>query len=120
MAEAKAARQSVTNRQRRERLALLAKLHGRENVRRDPIRYQLSNPRREAARWRTAADNARQEAARLRALPLDQAARQIAGKRAEAEAARQVAAERARRLHTTPQEPATTRDRGRDDPELGP
>jgi hypothetical protein len=36
--EPKTARQGLTERQRRERLALLARLHGPENVRRDPIR----------------------------------------------------------------------------------
>ena len=117
--EAKAARQSVAERQRRERLALLAKLHGPENVRRDPIRYQLSNPHRETARWQTTADQARAEAARLRALPPQEAARQIAAKRAADETARQVAAERARRLRTGPGEPATTPDPRRDGPEIG-
>lgn len=117
--EAKAARQSVTERQRRERLALLARLHGPENVRRDPVRYQLSDSHREIARWQATADQARAEAVRLRALPPDHAARQITAKRAEAEAARQVAAERARRLRTTPEQPATARDPRRYGPELG-
>lgn len=117
--EAKAARQAITERQRRERLALLARLHGPERVRRDPIRYQLIDPHRETARWKTTADQARQEAARLRALPPDQAARQITAKRAEIEAARQAEAERVRRLRTTPEQPAVTRKPRRDGPELG-
>ena len=117
--EAKSARQNVTERQRRERLALLARLHGPENVRRDPIRYQLSEPHRETARWQAAADQARAEAARLRALPPDQAARQITTKRAEAETARQAEAERARRLRTGPEEPAAARDPRRDGPDPG-
>lgn len=103
----------------RHRRALLAKLYGRKNVRRDPVRYQVTNPSREAARWQTAADRARAEAERLRALPPAEAARQITAKRFEVEAARQAAAERARRLRTTPQEPAASRDAGRDGPELG-
>lgn len=88
-------------------------------MRRDPIRYQLTNPHRETARWQTSADQARAEAARLRALPPDQGARQIAAKRAAAEAARQAEAERARRLRTMPQEPAATRDPRHDGPALG-
>lgn len=72
-----------------------------------------------AARWQTSADNARQEAARLRALPPDRAARQITEKRAAAETAQRATTERARRLRTTPQEPATIRDPGRDGPDLG-
>jgi rRNA-processing protein FCF1 len=117
--KANTARQNLTEQQRRERLALLARLHGPESVRRDPIRYQLSDPHRETARWQTTAEQARQEAARLRALPPNEAARQIAAKRAEAEAARQAAAERARRLRTTPEEPTAARDPRRDSPELG-
>lgn len=118
--DAKTARQTITERQRRERLALLARLHGPENVRRDPIRYQLTDPHRETTRWQTTADSARQEAARLRALSPDQAARQITAKRAADEAGRQAAAERARRVRTTPQEPAATRDPRRDGPGLAP
>jgi hypothetical protein len=117
--EAKAAREGVTERQRRERLALLARLHGLEKVRRDPIRYQLTDPHRETARWQTTANTARADAARLQALPPDEAARQITAKRAEAEAARQAAAERARRLRTTPEEQTATRDPRRDGPSLG-
>lgn len=59
------------------------------------------------------------EAERLRALPPAEGARQITAKRAAAETARQAAAERARYLRTTPQEPAASRDPGRDGPELG-
>jgi hypothetical protein len=117
--DAKTARQSVTEQQRRERLALLSKLHGPERVRRDPIRYQLTDPHREVARWQATADHAREEAARLRVLPPDQAARQITTQRAAVEAAQQVAAERARRLRTKPEEPAAARDPGRDSPDLG-
>ncbi|MDN6024976.1 MobF family relaxase [Bifidobacterium mongoliense] len=117
--DAQAARQLVTERQQRDRRALLAKLYGRDNVRRNPVRYQVTNPSREAARWQTTADKARAEAERLRTLPPAEAARQITAKQAAAEAARQTAAERAQRLRTTPQEPASTRDRGRDGPDLG-
>lgn len=94
-------------------------MHGPENVRRDTIRYQLTDPHRETARWQATADQARTEAARFRALPPDQAARQIIAKRAAAETTRQAGAERARRLHTTPEEPAPARDPRRDGPDLG-
>lgn len=96
-----------------------ARLHGPDRVRRYPIRYQLTDPRREVARWQTTADNARQEAARLRALPPQEAARQITEKRATDEAAQQVAAERVRRLRTGPKQPATALDPRLDGPQLG-
>ncbi|MGH7919854.1 MAG: hypothetical protein ACREQM_07915 [Candidatus Dormibacteraceae bacterium] len=81
VSDAHDARQVVTGRQQRERLALLSRLCGRENVWRDPVRYQVTNSSREVRRWQAAADRAGAEADRLRALAPAEAARQItAGK----------------------------------------
>jgi hypothetical protein len=83
------ARRAVTERQNRDRLVLLSRLYGRENMRRDPVRYQITNPNREARRWQTAADKARAEADRLRALAPAEAARQITARQAAAHAGQQ-------------------------------
>lgn len=72
-----------------ERRALLGKLYGAEQVRRDPIRYRFARPRREAQEWARIAEEASAEIAALRALPPEQAAIQIEVKRAVAEAARE-------------------------------
>ncbi|AYY13851.1 TrwC relaxase [Actinobacteria bacterium YIM 96077] len=108
VAAAKDVQQEVTMRQRRERLALLTRLYGPEKVRRDPTRCELTDAHREVRHWQATADQARAEAARLRALPPQEAAQQITQKRAVA-AARQATAERARQLRTASEPPSTSR-----------
>ncbi len=72
-----------------ERRALLGRLYGAEQVRRDPIRFKFARPRREAQEWVRIAEEASAEIAALRALPSEQAATQIEVKRAVVEAARE-------------------------------
>lgn len=96
--EARQARTGLQERQRRDRLTLLARLHGVDNVRRDPDRYLRTSPRREAAKWRASAEEARADAAELRGLPSDQAADLIEIKRATAEAHETALRERQRQL----------------------
>ena len=66
-----------------------------------------------------AAHHARAQAARFRALPPAEAARQITAQRAAAETARQAAAEQATRLRTEPEHRTTSRDPRSDTPRLG-
>ncbi|WP_420734601.1 AAA family ATPase [Brevibacterium luteolum] len=78
------ARQAGTHlqtRHRRDQVALLARLYGPEKVRRGPARYQRANPSREALKWCKNAEEARDEAAQLRALLPDQATDVIEAKR---------------------------------------
>ncbi|MCH6470398.1 MobF family relaxase [Sinomonas terrae] len=69
--------QEMIRRHRDERRTLLAKLYGPEQVRRDPVRYELTNARSKAAKWTTTAEQARDQIAALRALPPDQAAARV-------------------------------------------
>ncbi|MGO3053541.1 MULTISPECIES: MobF family relaxase [Micrococcales] len=96
--EARQARTGLQERQRRDRVTLLARLHGADNVRRDPDRYLRTSPRRQAAKWRASAKEARGEAAELRGLPADQAVYLIEIKRAAAEAHETALRERQRQL----------------------
>lgn len=93
----------ASERHRTERRALFDKLYGAERVRRDPVRYELFNPGREARKWEKVAADARTDTAALRALPPEQAARRIKAQRTAAkqaaEAAKITAEQRARRLH---------------------
>lgn len=111
-------RRETTMRHRTERRALLGKLYGAERVRRDPARYELTSPEREAQSWARTAENTRAEIAELRALPPEQAAALIEVKRAAAEATKQAAADRARRLRIE-QRDATRSDPHRETPGLG-
>lgn len=96
--EARQARTGLQERQRRDRLVLLTHIHGADNVRRDPDRYLRTSPRRQAAKWRASAEEARAEAAELRGLPPDQAVYLIEVKRAAAEAHETALRERQRQL----------------------
>ncbi|MBU8580037.1 hypothetical protein [Brevibacterium luteolum] len=96
--EAQQARTRLQNRQRRDRITLLARLHGADKVRRDPDRYLRTSPRRQAAKWRASAEEARAEATELRGLPPDQAVYLIEIKRAAAEAREAALRERQRQL----------------------
>lgn len=111
-------RQATGERHRAERRALLGKLYGAARVRRDRARYDLTNPEREARTWTRTVENARTEAAGLRALPPEQAAALIEAKRAAAEAAKQAAANRARRLRIEKRD-STRSDPRRETPGLG-
>lgn len=61
-------------RHRQERRTLLADIFGAKAMRRDRLRHELTHPDREAAQAANIAAKARREAARLRELPLRQAA----------------------------------------------
>lgn len=95
---ARQARTGLQERHRRDRLALLARLHGADNVRRDPDRYLRTSPRRQAAKWRASTEEARAEAAELRCPPRDQAVDLIEIKRAATEARATALGERQRQL----------------------
>ncbi|MGQ0407849.1 MobF family relaxase [Leucobacter sp. W1153] len=119
LAAARTEHAALIDRHDRERLALLAQELGAERVRRDPIRARFIRPRREARNAHAQATAARREAENLHALPHEEAAAQIEAKRKAAEQVRQLAADRARRLHgATNREPSSARSR-RDDPGLG-
>ncbi|MDN6377484.1 MAG: hypothetical protein L0K10_00875 [Brevibacterium aurantiacum] len=103
------------HRQRRDRLTLLARIHGADKVRRDPDRYLRTSPRRKAAKWRASAEETRAEAAELRGLPPDQAVYLIEIKRAAAETR-----ETALRERQLPEDQDPTRSTpGRDGPARG-
>ncbi|WP_233613116.1 hypothetical protein [Leucobacter edaphi] len=110
---------ALKDRRDRERLTLLAQELGAERVRREPIRARFIRPEREARDAHAQATEARREAEELRAPPPEEAALLIDTKRAAAEQARQLAVDRARRLHgASNREPSTAQSR-RDDPGLG-
>ncbi|MFL0516873.1 MobF family relaxase [Brevibacterium luteolum] len=115
--EARQARTGLRERQRRDRLTLLARIHGADKVRRDSDRYLRTSPRRQVAKWRTSAEEARAEAAELRGLPPDQAVYLIEIKRAAAEAREAALRERQRQLPDE-QDPARSAPR-RDGPARG-
>lgn len=99
--DARQARTGLQERQRRARLALLARFHGVDNVRRDPDRYLRTSPRRQAAKWRASVEEARAEAAELRGLSPDQAVYLIGAKRTAAEAREAALRDRQRQLPTS-------------------
>ena len=70
---ARQARTGLPEQQRRDRLTLLARLHGADKVRRDPDRYLRTSPQKRGGEWRASAEEARAEAAELRGLPPNQA-----------------------------------------------
>lgn len=103
---------ALENRHRSERRALLADIFGVETVRRDPLRYELAHPDREAAQAASTAAKARREATRLRELPVQEAAARIEAQREAAEQARLAREERARKLGN----PDDSVDHGRTSP----
>lgn len=112
---ARRTRTGMQERQRRDRLTLLARIHGADKVRRDPDRYLRTSPRRKAAKWRASAEETRAEAAELRGLPPDQAVYLIEIKRAAAETR-----ETALRERQLPEDQDPTRSTpGRDGPARG-
>ncbi|SMX92531.1 MULTISPECIES: MobF family relaxase [Brevibacterium] len=115
--EARQARTGLQERQRRDRLTLLASLHGADNVRRDPDRYLRTSPRRQAAMWTASAEEARTDAAELRGLPPDQAVYLIEVKRGAAETRETALRERQRQL-SDDRDPARSTPR-RDGPARG-
>lgn len=110
--DAQGTSKAIKARQRRERLALFAEVFGAERVRRDRVRYELADPHRQVTRWQTAASAAREEAARLHALPPEHAARHVAARRATEAEERDARAERARQMRT-PMEQPTIRSKPR-------
>ena len=110
---------ALEQRHRQERRTLLADVFGAEAVRRDPLRYELTHPNREAARAASTAAKARREAARLRELPVQEAAARIEAQRAAAEQARLAHEERARKLNSLSHSPLDHGTPHRDGPSLG-
>ncbi|MFV0373072.1 MAG: hypothetical protein ACK5KK_03120 [Microbacterium sp.] len=84
--EAEGATRAASERHRTARRALLGKLYGAERVRRNPLRYELTRPEREAQQWARSAQGMRAEIAELQSLPLEQAAARIRQQRVEAAA----------------------------------
>ena len=99
LAAVTAEHKALSKRQDREHMALITNHLGGERVRRDPVRARFIQPAREEQSARSTATAARDEAETLRTLPPEQAAERIEAQRAEAEIARELAADRARRLH---------------------
>ena len=96
---ARADGKALEQQHRRERRSLLTDIFGAERVRRDPLRYELTDPDREAAQATGTAEKARREAARLRELPVQEAAARIEAQREAAEQARLAREARARTLN---------------------
>ncbi|WP_449282953.1 MobF family relaxase [Leucobacter sp.] len=109
----------LEQRHRQERRGLLADILGAELVRRDPLRYELTHPDREAAQAANTAAKARREAARLRELPVQEAAARIKAQREAAEQARLAREERARKLSSPSRGPLDHSTPHRDGPSLG-
>jgi energy-coupling factor transporter ATP-binding protein EcfA2 len=101
LAAAQTEHAALKDRHDRELLALLAQELGAERVRRDPIRARFLRPEREARNAHTQAAAVRKEAEDLRALTPAEAAALVETKRAAAEHAQQLAAERERRLRNS-------------------
>ncbi|WP_454130114.1 hypothetical protein [Microbacterium aurum] len=91
---------ALEQRHRQERRRLLADTFGAEAVRRDPSRYELTHRDREAARAASTAAKARGEAARLRELPVQEAAARIEAQREAAKQARLAREACARKLNS--------------------
>ncbi len=98
---AHAAGAEMDKRHRSERRALHADIFGDEQVRRDPLRYEFIHPDRETANAGRTAATARQEAATLRGMSVQDAAARIAAQREAAERARLDRETRARQLHAS-------------------
>lgn len=98
---ARAAGEEMDKRHRSERRALHADFFGAERVRRDPLRYEFTHPDREAAKANHAAAIARQEAAALRGMSMQDAAARITAQREATEQARLDREARARKLHAS-------------------
>lgn len=98
---ARAAGEELDKRHRSERRALHADIFGAEQVRRDPLRYEFTHPDREAAKAHRTAATARQEAATLRGMSVQDAAARITAQREAAERARLDRETRARKLHAS-------------------
>jgi len=101
LAAAQTEQAAFKDRHDREHLTLLAHELGAERVRRDPIRTRFIRPEREARNARAQAAAVRKEAEKLRALTPAEAAALIETKRAAVEQARQLAADRERRLRSS-------------------
>lgn len=89
----------MDKRHRSERRALHADIFGAERVGRDPLRYELTHPARETAKTNHAAVIARQEAAALRGMSVQDAAARITSQREAAERVRLAREARARKLN---------------------
>lgn len=100
-------------RHRQERRTLLADIFGAEVVRRDPLRYELTHPGREAAQAANTAAKACRETARLRELPEQDAAARNEAQREATEQARLAREARARMLNHLDH----SFDHGRTDPQ---
>ncbi|MGB3376069.1 MAG: MobF family relaxase [Microbacterium sp.] len=98
---AHAAGEEMDKRHRSERRALHADIFGAEQVRLDPLRYEFTHPDREAANANHSAAIARQEAAALRGMSVQDAAARITAQREAAEQARLDREARARKLHAS-------------------
>ncbi|EXJ51275.1 AAA family ATPase [Microbacterium sp. MRS-1] len=99
--------EAMDKRHRNERRALHADIYGAERVRRDPLRYEFTHPDQEEAKAARTANDARQEAERLRSMPVRDAAARIRAQRKAAEQARLAREARTRRVN------AQARDHGR-------
>lgn len=98
---ARTAGEEMNKRHRSERRALHADVFGAEQVRRDPLRYEFTHPDREAAKANHTAATARQEAAALRGMSVQDAAARIIAQRKATERARLDREARARKLHAS-------------------
>lgn len=98
---ARVAGEAMDKRHQGERGALLAEVFGAERVRSNALRYELVRPELEAARIARIATKAREEATRLRGMPVGDAAERIEAQRAAAERARIAREERERQLART-------------------
>jgi len=98
---ARVAGEEMGKRHRSERRAVHAEIFGAEQVRRDPLRYEFTHPDQEAANAHRTAATARQEAATLRSLSVQDAAARITAQREAAERARLARESRARKLHAS-------------------
>lgn len=98
---ARVAGEEMGKRHRSERRALHANIFGAERVRRDPLRYEFTHADREAAKAHRTAATARQEAAALRGMPVQDAAARITAQREAAEQARLDREARARTLYAS-------------------
>ncbi|MDR1186558.1 MAG: relaxase domain-containing protein [Bifidobacteriaceae bacterium] len=116
---ARTTKKATEARHERELLALLTGEYSPHQVRRDPVRARLTNPHDQARQARSQAAAAREQAAKLRSLPPDQATAIIKSQRAAAEQAAQAAAERAQRLRRQREPIASVNDTSRNRPTLG-
>lgn len=98
---ARSAGQEMDKRHRRERVAIHADIFGAEQVRRNPLRYEFTHPDREAAKANRTAAIARQEAATLQGMSVQDTVARITAQREAAEQARRDREARTRKLHAS-------------------